>query len=70
MKNTCTASAESKGFYSYKATNGIKRHLAVDTLGLPVFSHCTKANISENRGLIEMFGQNVDYTNSSKLNRR
>jgi hypothetical protein len=32
-KNTCNASIESKGFCSYKATNGIKRHLAVDSLG-------------------------------------
>ncbi len=35
VKNTCNASVESKGFYFYKATNGIKRHLAVDTLGFP-----------------------------------
>ncbi|WP_246828954.1 hypothetical protein [Synechococcus sp. PCC 7502] len=34
VKNTCNASIESKGFCSYKATNGIKRHLAVDTLGI------------------------------------
>ncbi|MEB3278066.1 MAG: hypothetical protein VKK42_04000 [Lyngbya sp.] len=33
VKNTCNASVESKGFCFYKATNGIKRHLAVDTLG-------------------------------------
>ena len=30
----------------YKSTNGIKRHLAVDTLGFPFFTHCTKANLS------------------------
>lgn len=41
VKNTCTASVESKGFCFYKATNGIKRHLAVDTLGFPFFIHCT-----------------------------
>ena len=35
MKNTCNASIESKGFCSYKTTNGIKRHLAVDPLGFP-----------------------------------
>lgn len=35
VKNTCNASVESKGFCKYKATNGIKRHLAVDTLGFP-----------------------------------
>lgn len=41
VKNTCNASVESKGFCHYKYTNGIKRHLAVDTLGLPFFTHCT-----------------------------
>ena len=35
VKNTCNASVSSKGFGFYKATNGIKRHLAVDTLGFP-----------------------------------
>jgi len=34
VKNTCNASIASKGF-CHKATNGIKRHLAVDTLGFP-----------------------------------
>jgi hypothetical protein len=47
VKNTCTTSVESKGFCFYKATNGIKRHLAVDTLGFPFFIHCTKANVSD-----------------------
>jgi hypothetical protein len=37
VKNTCTAHVESKGFCFYKATNGIKRHLGVDTLGFPFF---------------------------------
>ena len=41
VKNTCNASKESKGFCFYKSTNGIKRHLAVDTLGFPFFTHCT-----------------------------
>ena len=43
VKNTCNASIESKGFCFYKCTNGIKRHLAVDILGFPFFTHCTKA---------------------------
>ncbi|WP_369831949.1 hypothetical protein [Chlorogloea sp. CCALA 695] len=51
MKNTCNASVESKGFCFYKATNGIKRHLAVDTLGFPFFTHCTSANVSDDTGL-------------------
>jgi hypothetical protein len=37
VKNTCNASAKSKGFCHYKFTNGIKRHFAVDTLGLAIF---------------------------------
>ena len=59
VKNTCNASVESKGFCAYKATNGIKRHLAVDTLGFPFFSHCTKASVSDDRGLIEMLSNKV-----------
>ncbi len=61
VKNTCNASIESKGFCHYKMTNGIKRHLAVDTLGFPFFTHCTKANITDDQGLIEMFSNNIDY---------
>jgi hypothetical protein len=61
VKNTCNASVASKGFCSYKATNGIKRHLAIDTLGYPFFVHCTKASVSDDQGLIEMFTQNIDY---------
>jgi len=67
-KNTCNASAESKGFCSYKATNGIKRHLAVDSLGFPFFTHCTKASVSDDQGLIEMFKQNIDYFKSKPVN--
>ncbi|MFB8792208.1 MAG: transposase [Potamolinea sp.] len=68
MKNTCNASVESKGFGFYKATNGIKRHLAVDTLGFPFFSHCTKANVSDDQGLIEMLSDNIDYFKSKPVN--
>lgn len=61
MKNTCNASVDSKGYCFYKATNGIKRHLAVDTLGFPFFTHCTAANVSDDVGLVEMLTQNIDY---------
>lgn len=67
-KNTCNASVESKGFCSYKATNGIKRHLAIDSLGFPFFTHCTKASVSDDQGLIEMFEQNIDYFKSKPVN--
>jgi hypothetical protein len=50
-----------KVFVFTLSTNGIKRHLAVDSLGLPFFTYCTKANISDDQGLIEMLTINVDY---------
>jgi len=68
VKNTCNASVESKGFCFYKSTNGIKRHLAVDTLGFPFFTHCTPANISDDAGLIEMLSLNIDYFKSKPVN--
>lgn len=68
MKNTCNASIDSKGFCFYKSTNGIKRHLAVDTLGFPFFTHCTKASLSDDRGLIEMLINNIDYFKSKPVN--
>lgn len=68
VKNTCNASVESKGFWFYKATNGIKRHLAVDTLGFPFFTHCTPANVSDDIGLIEMLTQRMDYFRSKPVN--
>ena len=68
VKNTCTASVKSKGFCRYKATNGIKRHLAVDTLGFPFFTHCTPANLSDDVGLMEMFTNNIEYFKSKPVN--
>jgi hypothetical protein len=68
VKNTCTAGVESKGFCFYKATNGIKRHLAVDTLGFPFFTHCTRANVSDDVGLVEMLTLNIDYFRSKPVN--
>jgi transposase len=67
VKNTCNASVDSKGFCFYKATNGIKRHLAIDTLGFPFFTYCTRANISDNAGLIEMLSLNIDYFKSKPV---
>jgi len=67
-KNTCNAGVDSKGFCSYKATNGIKRHLAIDSLGFPFFTHCTKASLSDNQGLIEMFEKNIDYFKAKPVN--
>jgi Transposase DDE domain len=51
----------STGFCVYKVTNGIKRHLAGDSLGFPFFTHCTSANLTDDAGLIEMLVKNIDY---------
>jgi hypothetical protein len=67
VKNTCNASAASKGFCPYKATNGIKRHLAVDSLGFPFFTHCTKASVTDDQGLIEMLIEHIDYFREKPL---
>ena len=45
-----------------------KRHLAVDTLGFPFFTHCTKANVSDDEGLLEMLTKNIDYFQSKPVN--
>ena len=68
VKNTCNASVDSKGFCHYKMTNGIKRHLVVDTLGFPFFTHCTKASVTDDQGLIEMLLQNIDYFKDKPVN--
>lgn len=68
VKNTCNASVDSKGFCFYKATNGIKRHLAVDTLGFPFFTLCTPANVSDDAGLIELLTQHMDYFRAKPVN--
>jgi len=59
VKHTCSASVASKGFCFYTATNGIKRHLAVDTLGFPFFTLCPPANISDDMGLLAMLILNI-----------
>jgi Transposase DDE domain len=68
VKNTCNAGIDSKGYCFYKSTNGIKRHLAIDTLGFPFFTHCTRANISDDQGLLEMLRRNIDYFQSKPVN--
>lgn len=48
VKNTDTA--EEKGYDGGKKVSGIKRHLAVDSQGLPHALHVTTANISDKAG--------------------
>lgn len=68
VKNTCCASVQSKGYCYYKATNGIKRHLAVDTLGFPFFTQATKANASDTQGAIELLSEHIDYFRKKPMN--
>ena len=68
VKNTCNASVESKGFCFYKATNGIKRHLAIDTLGFPFFTLCTPANVSDDMGLLMMLTLNIESFKAKPVN--
>lgn len=68
VKNSCNANVESKGFCDYKSVNEIKRHLAVDTLGFPFFTYCTKANVSDDQRVIEMLTHNVDYFRAKPVN--
>ena len=53
VKNTDTA--EHKGYDAGKKVSGIKRHITVDTEGLPHALHVTTANISDQAGAKEMF---------------
>lgn len=53
VKNTDTA--EEKGYDPGKKVSGIKRHIAVDTQGLPHAFHVTTANISDREGALEAF---------------
>jgi transposase len=48
VKNTDTA--ENKGYDAGKKISGIKRHIAVDTQGLPHAIHITTANIGDREG--------------------
>lgn len=53
VKNTDTA--EAKGYDAGKKISGIKRHIAVDTNGLPHAIHVTTANVTDRDGAIQMF---------------
>ena len=54
VKNTDTA--EEKGYDGGKLVSGIKRHLAVDTQGLPHAIHITTASITDRAGALAAFG--------------
>ena len=52
VKNTDTA--ETKGYHAGKKVSSIKRHIAVDTQGLPHAIHITTANVTDRDGAIAM----------------
>ena len=52
VKNTDTA--ETKGYDAGKKVTGIKRHIAVDTLGLPHAISITAADITNRKGTEEI----------------
>ena len=45
---------ENKGYDGGKKISGIKRHIAVDTQGLPHAIHITTANITDRNGAVTM----------------
>ena len=50
-------SAENKGYDAGKKVSGIKRHVAVDTQGLPHAIHVTTADVTDRAGALAMFGR-------------
>jgi hypothetical protein len=47
--------AENKGYDAGKKVSGIRRHIAVDTNGLPHAVHVTTADVTGRNGAIQMF---------------
>ena len=58
MKNTDTAGH--KGYDAGKKVSGIKRHIAVDTPGLPHAIHVTTADVTDRAGALAMFDRRRD----------
>ena len=58
VKNTDTAQA--KGYDAGKKVSGIKRHVTVDTNGLPHAIHVTTANVGDRQGALEMVMRHRD----------
>jgi transposase len=59
VKNTDTA--ENKGFDGGKLVSGIKRHIGVDTNGLPHAIDVTTADITDRKGALQAFGRHKDH---------
>lgn len=63
VKNTDTA--EEKGYDAGKKVSGIKRHIAIDTNGLPHMIHITTADVTDRAGALS--GLTVYKENLSKV---
>lgn len=59
VKNTDTS--ENKGYDAGKKVSGIKRHIAVDTQGLPHAIHITTANVTDRQGAIMMVARSKEH---------
>lgn len=64
VKNTDTA--EQKGYDAGKKVSGIKRHLAVDTQGLPHAICVTTANVTDRQGALETFSRHKEKLSDVK----
>ncbi len=58
VKNADTA--EEKGYDAGKKVSGIKRHIIVDTMGLPHAVTVTTANTTDRNGAVQMIMLNLD----------
>lgn len=56
--------AEEKGYDGGKKVSGIKRHIVVDTQGLPHAVLVTTANVTDRNGAIEMLALNLNNLSS------
>jgi transposase len=54
------SSAEEKGYDGAKKTSGIKRHIVVDTMGLPHALLVTTANVTDRAGALLMIDFNAE----------
>ena len=52
--------AENRGYDAGKKVSGIKRHIVVDTMGLPHAVLVTTANVTDREGAIQMIALNLD----------
>ena len=59
------ATAEEKGYDGGKKVSGIKRHIVVDTQGLPHAVLVTTANVGDREGALKMIG--IDLATMSNL---